>query len=215
MEEQNNRITQTQSDLKNNQFNFDAIIQLNESIKEVNYLSFRIRLKALNSLISISRLDKKEAIGFNAVSFELIDFSKKIEEQAILLRKLIYDIILHFTFQKKAEKKISLLKNTQAKLSQETQKLNSLILSKIDSYNLEEKQIREMLEMIIQQLKDTLKISKKGSFISICTKIETAYLKNIEGMYSQLAEEVSTSLKNLDEILLKIYKSLNSLYVFV
>lgn len=190
--------------------NYNSIIELNESIKEISFLSFKIRLKALNSLISIARLESSESIGFSAVSFELIHFSKKMEEQAQILNSLIYEVLLYSTQLKRLEKKIYLIHKAVDAIEKANHKDMQNFFQKKEAEQNSLKQIIPLkIELILKKVLETTKFCKNGTFIAMCTKIESAYIHTNKMFYSQLAEEITNSLKNMEDALNNIFKIFN------
>ncbi|MCB1191118.1 MAG: hypothetical protein KDK90_11810 [Leptospiraceae bacterium] len=200
------------------EFNYIEIIDINESIKKISDLSFKVRLRALNTLISSNR--NESITGFSTLSFELIQFSRKLEDKTEILKSLIYDILLNSTNKKKIDKTTDLFirANDILILHLDDKVAESIdILQYIQNKNQNEKQIIadtlfNDIKNLLKNIKTILKLCSTGKTIAMLAKIESAYMKVNKSIYLQLAEDVSdylteaeTTLKSIQSYILKQY----------
>ena len=82
---------------------FETVNEINEAIKAINYASYLIRLCALNSQISIARINynTKKSTGFTPISVELIRISALIEEKASQLFLIMFESLRIITEEAK------------------------------------------------------------------------------------------------------------------
>lgn len=188
--------------------NYPILVEIYESIKNINDLSFKIRLRALNSLVSVSR-DIGTVTGFRAISFELIRYSDLMESESSKLRELIHKILVAHTFQKKIDRTVRFIRRIEIHTNAEDQKfyksdLDSIFLDNERKHLSLNENIYESIQLLMKFTKEFFKICMKGNSIAVLAKIESAYMKEQREVYMKLAEDVErflaetmASLKNI------------------
>lgn len=192
---------------------FDIINEINEAIKSIRETSFRIRLCALNSQISVSNITSEngKTSGFSTISKELIHISSLLEEKANELFLILHESIQLSTKERKLARSQSLQnKFFHDYSSRENQKfdLNEIEFSISSKYNSELENIRtkfltrfESLKSIVKEANKLCKYSKP---IVFSVKIESAYVgENIE-VFTQLADELANSITKIEIKLIQI-----------
>lgn len=190
------------------EFKYSEIIDMNESIKRISDLSFKVRLRALNTLISSNR-NEAEMTGFSTLSFELIQFSQKLEEKTENLRSLIYDILLNSTNQKKIYKNTVLFEKANEILNLHLDDNSAISILNLQSvqerYENQTNIINDCMEKdlknLLKNIKTTLKLCQTGKTIAMLAKIESAYMLVNKSIYLQLAEDVSEYLTEAETTL--------------
>lgn len=194
------------------QFNYPKIVDINESIKTITELSFKIRLRALNSLVSVSK-NNESISGFRAISFELIEFSNSMERKASHLRGIIHNILVLYTNQKKIIKNIKIIERLGNSHGSGNEFRKSSIVKIISDRNTEHydslnKEIQENINNLFKSTREFIKICLQGNSIAILAKIESAYMKENKGIYIKLAEDVESFLRDTTNSLKHISASL-------
>ncbi len=174
--------------------NYPILVEIYESIKNINDLSFKIRLRALNSLVSVSR-DIGTVTGFKAISFELIKYSDLMEAESAKLRELIHKILVAHTFQKKIDRTVRFIQRIEVHKEVEDQKfyksdLDSIFLENQKRHSSLDRNIYESIQLLMKFTKEFFKICMKGNSIAVLAKIESAYMKEQRDVYMKLAEDV-------------------------
>jgi len=189
---------------------FHSIIALNESIRAIYDLSLEIRVQALNSFLAIKNI-KSKSIGFSAVSFELIHFSREMEAHSEKLTKLIFSILYSVTQLNKRKKNFFLLKKAQKLIPSEAKPLELILETRekeIEKLNLN---IQEKLDELKKAILQTFKFCKNGSYVTICTKIESAHIKENREFFRSLANNVEKCVLNIYHFLDDMNKKLGQL----
>lgn len=149
--------------------------------------------------------------GFSAVAFELIDFSNLLEEQSQKLNISMNQILLDSTEERKLKRRAML--HHKAMIQSHSLKSQIEANGRNTENNLHfifnwKKNISAEIEILNKILRDTLKICKKGRFIMMCIKIESAYIQNDKEIYRQLSSDVSNALEDTERILKEVIVSL-------
>lgn len=185
------------------QTEFHSIIALNESIREIHSLSLEIRIQALNSLLAMKNV-QSENIGFSAVSFELINFSREMESYSDKLSSLIFSILHSATELNKKQRNFSLLQKANMAVQENGQSLRDTIEEKERVIKEIESDVDSKLVNLRQAILQTLKFCKNGNYVSMCTKVESAHIHENRDFFRSLANTV-------EKCVLNIYRSLQDM----
>jgi hypothetical protein len=178
------------------QTEFHSIISLNESIREIHSLSLEIRIQALNSLLAIKNV-RSENVGFSAVSFELIHYSKEMEIYSEKLSAEIFSILHLATELKKKRRSFSLLDRARAKDQGQGLFFKNLLSNKKEDLIEIESKLGDRLTALRVSILQTLKFCKNGNYISMCTKVESAHISENKEFFRALAETVEKCVSNI------------------
>ncbi len=201
---------QTRLKLTKVEIEFHSIIALNESIRAIYDLSLEIRVQALNSLLAIKNI-KSQSIGFSAVSFELIHFSREMESYSEKLTQLIFSILHSVTELNKRKKNFFLLKKAQESIHSETKPLELILETREEELKKLNLNIQEKLDELKKAILQTFKFCKNGSYLTICTKIESAHIQENREFFRSLANTVEKSVLNIYHFLEDMNKKLGQL----
>lgn len=196
---------------------FQVINEANEAIKKINELSFKIRLRANNSLITIRNFKSDNVFGFAPISFELINFSHVIEKKAEDLFELVYRALRIITEDLKMKKNLKLQEKYLKSHPNERESFLRFEKELFLKYKQEEenhqKELQTYMVKLLNLSHETLKICKNSKPIIISVKIESAYIGHHIELFSQMADDLSNFIHDIESMLLKI-QSLCSSYIY-
>lgn len=198
-----------------NTIGFDVIIYINELIKKIDELSFNVRLRALNSLISAKKNNRNEFSGFSAISFELIHFSDKLEKKAFELRVIIHDILLLSTNQKKYFKKLLLIQkplfyiqDMDNSIKEKFQLIKIMYDENLKNFEHVDNEVNKDISQLTKKIKEIFLLCRAGKVIAVRGKIEAAYITENKKQYTQLAEDVMNFLTQTENNINKIHEKI-------
>lgn len=192
---------------------FDIINEINECIKTIKDTSFRIRLCALNSQITISNIinENGKTSGFSSISGELIHLSGLLENKANELFLILHESIQLSTRERKLARNQSLQNKFFSEYSQNTD--SKFDLKEIESaiffkYNAERNNIKDNFANRFNSLKaivlEASKLCKYSKPIVFSVKIESAYIGESLDVFTQLADELAESIGKIETELKQI-----------
>jgi hypothetical protein len=176
---------------------YSVIIELNEIIKSIQFYSFKIKLRAMNSLIALQKSKTAGASGFSAVSKDLMDFSEKMAIKAEDLQHRIQSIIISTTKVKKMERLIDLMNRSGYSLGIDIE----------NNYENLKKGIFNQERDLSRSVQDSIRLCKLGNVVVVCSKIEAAYMKDESDFYAKLSEDVGNSIQSILDGFVKIQKT--------
>jgi hypothetical protein len=176
---------------------YSIIIELNETIKSIQFFSFKIKLRAMNSLIALQKSKTAGASGFSAVSKDLMDFSEKMATKSEDLQERIQNIIITTTRVKKMERIFRLMERSGHPIGSEKEIEYSNHLGAIQSLEKE----------LSKSVQDSIRLCKLGNVVVVCSKIEAAYMKEESDFYTKLSEDVGNSIQSILDGFIKIQKT--------
>jgi len=178
------------------------IVQINEQIKRVVGVSFKINIMALNAIFLAKRAGTA-ALGFGVLSNELRVFSQDLRVSMEALTELIHACVNEVSIVLQDSRLTRLLvqavgQSTQqaalARVMQARQQANEVHLEKLIP-------LRRKLK---RALEDAFQIVELGGVLAKSAKIEAAYgqgfapaLSQVSGEFDGVVEEIRTSLESL------------------
>lgn len=195
---------------------FDIINEINEAIKSIQDTSFRIRICALNSQISISNitLESGHFSALGTIASELINISEQFEKKSNELFHILYDSIQLATKERKLIRNLTLhekfLVSSRSNENQmQIKDISDTIHWKYDS------ELKKMEDNFIEKylslkkiVTEAIKLCKYSKPIVFSVKVESVYVGKQLDVFAQLAEELSSSILKI-ETHLKNIQALN------
>lgn len=192
---------------------FERIMRINSALKEISNLSYKVKMRALNTLI-IARKSSEGVAGFAVISMELITFSIQLQGVTDFLDTLIHRIFAKSTQKAKIIRKLSIIDKTlfiqekmRVKNEREISLLNSIrereILEKIESNS----DIERLLKDLYLKIREAIRLCNRGRTISVFGKIESAYATDDKDIYLQLSENVEDYLDEAEKTLKRIQQT--------
>lgn len=178
------------------------IVRINEEIKAVVAVAFKINIMALNAIFLAKRAGSA-ALGFGVLSNELRVFSGDLRAHMEALRGLIHSSVIEVS---------RLLQQTrQTKLLQEGNDMagaHPRLMDVLRRREAEGEASRQRLSKLRRELKlaleDAFQLVELGGVLAKSAKIEAAYgqsfaaaLAQVSGEFDGIVEEIRGSLENL------------------
>lgn len=177
------------------------IVRINEEIKAVVGVSFKINIMALNAIFLAKRAGTA-ALGFGVLSNELRVFSQDLRNCMVALTTLIHGCV--------NEVSVVLQDSRYTRLLREAARLApSLVASEVlarreaenDGHAMQLSSLRKQLQ---RALEDAFQMVELGGVLAKSAKIEAAYgqsfagsLAQVSGEFDGIVEEIRTSLESL------------------
>jgi hypothetical protein len=175
------------------------IVRINEEIKRVVAVAFKINIMALNAIFLAKRAGNA-ALGFGVLSNELRVFSKDLHESMISLTRLIHDLV--------GEVSVILQESRQDALFQRTVTLragNPMLATVLERRETQRSArlgrisgLRRSLQLAVD---DAARLVELGGVLAKSAKIEAAYgagfaasLGQVSGEFDGVVEEIRSSL---------------------
>lgn len=178
------------------------IVRINEQIKAVVTVAFKINIMALNAIFLAKRAGSA-ALGFGVLSNELRVFSRDLRSQMESLRQLIHSSVVEVSHLLQHSRHSRLLA-ASVHLAGGNARLEEVMLRR----EREERQRRETLTRLRRELKlaleDAFQLVELGGVLAKSAKIEAAYgqsfapaLAQVSGEFDGIVEEIRGSLESL------------------
>lgn len=177
------------------------IVRINEEIKRVVSVAFKINIMALNAIFLAKRAGNS-ALGFGVLSNELRVFSKDLREGMLSLNSQIHELV--------SEVSLSLQDSRNDKLLAETAKSRSFpalreVLGRREARHAErDERIAVQRRRLRIAVDDAARLVELGGVLAKSAKIEAAYgagfassLGQVSGEFDGVVEEIRSSLDNL------------------
>lgn len=177
------------------------IVRINEEIKRVVSVAFKINIMALNAIFLAKRAGNS-ALGFGVLSNELRVFSKDLREGMLSLNSQIHELV--------SEVSLSLQDSRNDKLLAETGKSRSFpalaeVLGRRAARHAErDERIAVQRRRLRIAVDDAARLVELGGVLAKSAKIEAAYgagfassLGQVSGEFDGVVEEIRSSLDNL------------------
>lgn len=177
------------------------IVRINEEIKAVVNVAFKINIMALNAIFLAKRAGTA-ALGFGVLSNELRVFSQDLRDCMGTLTGLIHRCVDNVSVVLQDIRHIRLLRDA-VNLSPNLQL--SKVLARRDEENADHAQrLAALRKQLKRALEDAFRMVELGGVLAKSAKIEAAYgqsfagaLAQVSGEFDGVVEEISKSLESL------------------
>ena len=177
------------------------IVRINEEIKAVVNVAFKINIMALNAIFLAKRAGTA-ALGFGVLSNELRVFSQDLRDCMGTLTGLIHRCVDNVSVVLQDIRHIRLLRDA-VNLSPNLQL--SKVLARRDEENADHAQrLAALRKQLKRALEDAFRMVELGGVLAKSAKIEAAYgqsfagaLAQVSGEFDCVVEEISKSLESL------------------
>ena len=178
------------------------IVRINEEIKAVVGVAFRINIMALNAIFLAKRAGTA-ALGFGVLSNELRVFSQDLRTRMAALTDLIHACVSEVSVVLQDIRHTGLLKRAVAQASDAAGP--AAILARRQSENQDHQERLSRLRRQLQRaLEDAFQLVELGGVLAKSAKIEAAYgqtfapaLAQVSGEFDGVVEEIRSSLQAL------------------
>lgn len=178
------------------------IVRINEEIKRVVAVAFKINIMALNAIFLAKRAGTS-ALGFGVLSNELRAFSRDLRENMLVLSRLIHEAV--------GEVSVVLQKSRQDELFRRAADAvpeHAGLAAVRDRRERQLAQRQQAIARLRRQLQvafeDASRLAELGRVLAKSAKIEAAYgasfassLSQVSGEFDGIVEEICTSLDKL------------------
>lgn len=187
---------------------FNRIVLINEAIKKISMLSYKVKLRALNTLI-IARKSNEGVTGFAVISSELIIFSNQLQSMTDKLSQLMRQILNKSAKKAKIIRMMKILAMTIMEFQISNDENSLLVITDIierenNILKMDQIEIAGSMKDLFLRIKETIKLCIRGRTISVFGKIESAYAVKDKELYLLLSENVENYLDEAENILKKI-----------
>ncbi len=178
------------------------IVRINEEIKRVVSVAFKINIMALNAIFLAKRAGNA-ALGFGVLSNELRVFSKDLRESMMTLTRLIHESVAEVSVILQESRQDELFRRTAA-LRPDDRQL-AVVLDRRDRRHAErEERIAVLRRELRMAVDDAARLVELGGVLAKSAKIEAAYgagfatsLGQVSGEFDGIVEEIRASLDKL------------------
>jgi hypothetical protein len=178
------------------------IVRINEEIKAVVAVAFKINIMALNAIFLAKRAGTA-ARGFGVLSNELRSFSSQLRETMLSLSGLIHGSVGEVSVLLQDSRYNGVLRSAVASAPS-----NRYLLAVMERRNQRTAEYRSNLSMVRRSLRssvdDACRLVELGGVLAKSAKIEAAYgagfsasLAQVSGEFDGVVEEISVSLDRL------------------
>lgn len=178
------------------------IVRINEEIKRVVSVAFKINIMALNAIFLAKRAGNA-ALGFGVLSNELRVFSKDLRESMMSLTQLIHDLVGEVSVILQESRQVELFRKTVAWCPSNV-KLGSVLEFQEARHDERAARISALRRGLRLAVDDAARLVELGGVLAKSAKIEAAYgagfatsLGQVSGEFDGIVEEIRTSLDNL------------------
>lgn len=178
------------------------IVRINEEIKSVVAVAFKINIMALNAIFLAKRAGTA-ALGFGVLSNELRSFSGQLRETMLSLNGLIHDSVAEVSVLLLDSRYSGIFAATAA-TSPSSSRLRAVMEmreSRTAGYRARLSVLRRSLRSSVE---DAYRLVELGGVLAKSAKIEAAYgaafsvsLSQVSGEFDGIVEEIRTSLDTL------------------
>lgn len=178
------------------------IVRINEEIKRVVSVAFKINIMALNAIFLAKRAGNA-ALGFGVLSNELRVFSKDLRESMMSLTQLIHDLVGEVSVILQESRQDELFRKTVAGCPDNV-KLGAVLECREVRHDERAARISALRRGLRLAVDDAARLVELGGVLAKSAKIEAAYgagfatsLGQVSGEFDGIVEEIRTSLDNL------------------
>lgn len=175
------------------------IVRINEEIKRVVAVAFKINIMALNAIFLAKRAGNA-ALGFGVLSNELRVFSKDLRESMISLTRLIHDLVGEVSVILQESRQDALFRRTVAQCPGNPM-LDAVLERRETLRDVRVKRISGLRRSLRLAVDDAARLVELGGVLAKSAKIEAAYgagfatsLGQVSGEFDGVVEEIRSSL---------------------
>ncbi|MBS1143055.1 MAG: hypothetical protein H6R14_461 [Proteobacteria bacterium] len=177
------------------------IVRINEEIKTVVRVAFKINIMALNAIFLAKRAGTA-ALGFGVLSNELRIFSQDLRESMDVLTSLIHGCVNDVSLVLQDSRHTRLLRQAVAQSSD--QRLNRVLMAKDAENERHVEHLGSLRKQLGRALDDAARLVELGGVLAKSAKIEAAYgqtfaaaLTQVSADFDGVVEEIRSSLESL------------------
>lgn len=177
------------------------IVRINEQIKVVVGVSFKINIMALNAIFLAKRAGTA-ALGFGVLSNELRVFSQDLRTCMASLTTLIHDCVNEVSVVLQDIRHTRLLREA-AEMAPDSQAVRVLAAREAENEK-HDQQLASLRKQLKRALEDAFQMVELGGVLAKSAKIEAAYgqtfavpLAQVSGEFDGIVEEIRSSLESL------------------
>lgn len=177
------------------------IVRINEEIKLIVRVAFRINIMALNAIFLAKRAGTA-ARGFGVLSHELRVFSQDLRDSMLGLTRLIHACVSEVSLVLQDIRHTRLLH--QAVESSQQGRLAEVIAARERQSTLHAQHLAGLRKQLKRALDDAFQLAELGGMLAKSAKIEAAYgqafaasLAQVSGEFDGVVEEIRASLEAL------------------
>lgn len=178
-----------------------GIVRINEEIKRVIRVAFRINIMALNAIFLAKRAGNA-ALGFSVLSHELRAFSQELRGRMQNLTGLIHGCVDEVSRMLQVMRHTRLMREA-ARLAPRQEVLNALAGREAEN-KIHAARLAGLRRQLRQALEDAFQLVELGGVLAKSAKIEAAYgqsyagaLSQVSGEFDGVVEEIRASLETL------------------
>jgi hypothetical protein len=178
------------------------IVRINEEIKRVVSVAFKINIMALNAIFLAKRAGNA-ALGFGVLSNELRVFSKDLRESMMSLTRLIHDLVAEVSVILQESRQDAVFRRTAAECVGNAA-LNQVLERRNARHDTRAARISGLRRGLRLAVEDAARLVELGGVLAKSAKIEAAYgagfatsLGQVSGEFDGIVEEIRSSLENL------------------
>lgn len=178
------------------------IVRINEQIKRVVGVSFKINIMALNAIFLAKRAGTA-ALGFGVLSNELRVFSQDLRNCMEALTGLIHDCVNEVSVVLQDTRQTRLLEQA-ARLAPGQAALARVLRTREQAGDEHVRRLRSLRRQLKRALEDAFQMVELGGVLAKSAKIEAAYgqsfapaLAQVSGEFDGIVEEIRSSLETL------------------
>lgn len=178
-----------------------CIVGINEEIKRVVAVSFKINIMALNAIFMAKRAGTA-ALGFGVLSNELRVFSENLRQCMALLTDLIHRCVIDVSL---LLRDLRLTRLLHAAMQRAAGTVQSDVLSRRSASNAAHLQrLQHLRRQLKEAMEDAFRLVELGGVLAKSAKIEAAYgqgfaasLSQVSSEFDGIVEEIRVSLASL------------------
>jgi len=179
------------------------MVDLNEQIKRVVALAFKVNLMALNAII-LARRAGVAARGFGVLSDELRRFSRELEGAMTGLRQLTWDAVSAVTLRLKHGHVTRVLQLCALGGGRAAALAADRIGHRADAAAEEDRRLRRIRRTLAAAIADADRIGLMGGVLARTARIEAAYgqgfREQFAGVAAEFDEAIQSILSSLDHL---------------
>ncbi|MBW7902441.1 MAG: chemotaxis protein [Rhodocyclaceae bacterium] len=178
------------------------IVRINEEIKRVVAVAFKINIMALNAIFLAKRAGNA-ALGFGVLSNELRVFSKDLHESMMTLTRLIHESVAEVSVILQESRQDELFRRTAAEVPDDA-RLAAVLERRAARHAECAQRIAALRRELRMAVEDAARLVELGGVLAKSAKIEAAYgagfaasLGQVSGEFDGIVEEIRSSLDKL------------------
>jgi methyl-accepting chemotaxis protein len=178
------------------------IVQINEEIKSVVAVAFKINIMALNAIFLAKRAGTA-ALGFGVLSNELRSFSSQLRETMLSLNALIHASVDGVSAMLQDSRYNDILERAVV-LASKNKHLQEVIEQRENATDQFRSKLSGLRRALRSSVDDAYRLVELGGVLAKSAKIEAAYgagfsssLSQVSGEFDGIVEEIRTSLDTL------------------